>query len=284
MDRKFRFPNWILCALASIVVFSVSACLIAGACCAEEPKIEITEKFSVMVMSDYFENITGKIKFTVMNWTEKDESQAYRDEEVGRPATMGEIWLASVPLEAVTVVEKDGMSGFDWAEAHRMDGRGNCSKVLLKVARKVDVAFWNSKLDKYKKDREDFLKNPILPPPTTTEDNFPFASIKNYPSEEYVVIREYMGQDKTSNSPLYKAREVRLDGLDVNLRTDGAWWNSVRCVGALEVPKNASISGRYKQATLLLRFDERKNITRFRENFVRWREAHEMYKRDHGLK
>ena len=53
----------------------------------------------------------------------------------------------------------------------------------------------------------------------------------------------------------------------------------MRCVGKLEYPP--TIAGRYKKATILLRFDERSSVTQFRENFEKWKEAHEMYKIDH---
>lgn len=109
---------------------------------------------------------------------------------------------------------------------------------------------------------------------TEVEDSFPFARIDPYASEENVVVREYMGQDKVSNFPVYKSREVRLDGLDVNIRTDGAWWNTVRCVGSLPVPLNAVLVGCYKRATVLLPFENRHDITEYRKKFERWQEAH----------
>ena len=255
--------------------------MICGAVSAEEPKKEMSESVLVMVMSDNFDVQTGKVNFIVMDWNGNDEGAAKAAESMGRSAKMNEIWLASVPLEAVAVREMNGPNGFDWGEVNKLNGKGECSKFLLKVPRKVDLDFWNEKLARYKKECEVFLSNSAPPPMTEAEDSFPFAKIQNYPSEDFVVVREFIGMDKPSGSMKYKSREVKLDGFDVSIRTDAGWWNSVRCVGKLEIPKNADIAGRYEKATILVPFAERHSLTRHRESFEKWKMARELYKIDH---
>lgn len=141
MDKVILFTIRVLIFTALVMILLIGLSKLCGSLGAEEPKIEMSETFSVMVMSDNFEAITNKVKFTVMTWNGGDEAAALRQENLGRPATTREIWLASVSLSEIELVEKDGMSGFDWAEVSRTNENGDCSKVKLMVSHKVDLDF-----------------------------------------------------------------------------------------------------------------------------------------------